>query len=141
MFPNPPEFLVIQPPASALVANPSVSIRMPNEGWWRIESLAATVNAAAAAAAVVMNFRVTDAQNRVQAASYASSGVAAWDGSVAWQADVSPFTPTVDTHDICVSAPQQAINCQGNVTLILQCLSGADVAQLDLIQLVLRRVK
>jgi len=141
MFPNPPEFLVIQPPDSPSVANPSVTIVLPNEGWWRIESLAATVNASAAAGAVVLNFRVTDAQNRVQAASYASSGVASFDGSVVWQADVSPFTPTVDSHDICVSAPQQAINCQGVVRLILQCLSGVDVAQLQLIQLVLRRVK
>jgi len=141
MFPNPPEFLVIQPPGSALVANPGVSIRMPNEGWWRIESLAATVNASATLAAPVMNFRVTDAQNRVQASSYASCGVAAWDGSVVWQADVSEFEPTVDTHDLCVSAPQQAINCKGEVTLILRCLSGADVAQIELVQLVLRRVK
>jgi len=141
MYPNVPEFLVIQPPDTALVANPSLAIVMPNEGWWRIESLAATVNATAALAAVVMTFRVTDAQNRVLAASTASSGVAAWDGSVCWQADVTPFTPTVDSHDLCLSAPQHGIQCKEGTRLVLQCLSGVDVAQLTAIQLVLRRVK
>lgn len=141
MFPSPPEFLVIQPPNSALVANPSLTVALPNEGWWRIESLSSTVNATAAAAAVVMSFRVTDAQNRVQAASYASSGVAAWDGSVCWQADVTPFTPTADTHDLCVSAPHHAIQCKAGTRLILQCLSGVNVASLQENQLVLRRVK
>ena len=129
-----------RPPNTALGVLPSATVRMPEQGFWRLEMVSAYLNAAAAAAVVSATFTVVDAYGVTYAQGHLNCGVAAFDSNIAWQKDGPEHVPTLSTHFATAPCPSNVWDGSKGLRLVLTALAGSDVAQLSDILIVATQI-
>lgn len=108
------------------VVGPTVNLRLPSEGFWRIVSLVGEYSAPAAAAVPLVRFSVLSGQSNLFALGQMSCGVAAYDGMFGWQKDGQTLVPAVVTDHALAPAPTHVMDCGKGLTLVLEGSAGVD---------------
>lgn len=134
------KIIIIAPNDTSMGVVQASTVKLPGEGFWRLVLVSAYFNAAAAAAAPSVDFRVVDSRNVMYAGGQMPCGVAGFDSDIAWQKDGQAHVPTVDTQVALQACPSQVLDCNSGLSLVITGNAGSDVAQLTRIRITLEQM-